>query len=76
MKIKLHAYRHIRADNLANTVQQVAFAVVVAVSSHRTMEKHLHGVERHSSPYVPEDRITQLLVYGANGTPGGLAKGA
>ncbi len=64
MRIELDADRHGGADDGADMFEDVAFAIVIAMRDHGTVQPEQHAVDRHCRLELGEDLVPHLLVIG------------
>ena len=65
VRIELGADDDLRADDGAHALQQVAFAIVVAVGDHRAVQAEQHHVDRQRRAQVGEQLVAQRFLGGA-----------
>ena len=63
VEVELHADRDVGSDPFAQPFEDVAFAVVVPVGDHRTVQVHQHDVDRHRGREVVEQLVAKRLVH-------------
>lgn len=62
MQIELDAYEDLMPDDFADTLDDIAFAVIVAMRHLRTMQEQEHHIDRTGIPQIVEDTISQRLI--------------
>lgn len=62
VRIKACANHNIRANQLANTGNQVAFAIKVILRHHCTMQAKDHTINRHGRTQLAQNFITQVFI--------------
>ena len=55
MQIKTGDQRHALTHELANALQQFAFAVIDMLGDHRTVQIEVNGIDRHCRPDAVHD---------------------
>ena len=75
VRVEFGADHHLRPDDGAHALQQVALAVVVAVGDHRAVQAEQHHVHRQRGAQVGQQLVAQRLVGGARGGAAGLRGG-
>ena len=61
MWVQLHADGHVRPDDGAHMLNQIAFTVVITVGHHGAVQTQYHTVQRQSSAQLAQHLIAQLL---------------
>ena len=74
MRIEFDADRHLRPDQSADMLEDVALAIVIAMRHHRAVQAEQHAVDRQGRLELPEDLVAHLLVIGLAQVPEGSAQ--
>ena len=67
MRIELDADHAVRSDQRAHPLEEVAFAVVIAVRHHRAVQVEHRAVDRQRGLQLAEDFVAHPLIGGARG---------
>ena len=62
VRVELRGDDDRRADDRADSLEQIALAVVVALRDHRAVQTENHAIDRQRGAQLVEDLVAQILV--------------
>src|SRR6185295_7366248 len=76
MEIEFGSDRNAFADDCANALQDISFAIVIALGGHGAMQRQNHHVYGHGLLQIGQQLVAQFLIGLSDNSPTWLSKGA